>query len=290
VLGIGDDCALLEPKANKLQAISVDTSVAGRHFPEDAAPFDIAYRSLNIALSDLAAMNAVPETFTLALTLPAFDEVFLQGFAEGLFQAANNSKVVLVGGDTTRGPLSITVQVQGSVAKNKAWLRSGAKVGDNLYVSGTLGNAAAGLKAYQLQQNAPELLSAYLRPEPAFKAMEKLQGVAVNSCIDISDGLLADLGHILRQSKVGAEVDCNSLPLSEALTAFCSYQQALEYALTGGDDYRLLFSSPLSLEQMPEGFYAIGRITDSGDLCLVNKPEPLIITSNGYDHFSRNAS
>lgn len=282
VLGIGDDCALFAPSEGMLQAISIDTSVVNRHFPEDADPFDIAYRSLNIALSDLAAMGATAKTFTLALSLPRFNAEFLERFSKGLFTAANNAGAVLIGGDTTRGPLSITVQVQGDVAEKNTWQRSGAKVGDTIYVSGNVGDAAAGLDAYQKKKNEEALLTAYLRPEPEFAVVSQLSNKAISSCIDISDGLLADLAHILRKSGVGAEIDCDKLPLSDVLLSYCSREQALQYALTGGDDYKLLLTSSEAID----GLYAIGIIAQEPALRILNQPDTINITTSGYDHFN----
>ncbi len=289
VLGIGDDCALISSTPNTHQAISVDTSIGGVHFPEDASAFDIAYRALNISLSDLAAMGAQAKWYTLALTLPNLDEVWLSEFSRGLFQAANNSRVHLIGGDTTRGPLSITVQVQGEVPVDKALKRSGANLGDYIYVSGVLGDAGAGLAVYQKRipesETTRQLLKAYLNPEPCLGLGVSLREIA-SSCIDISDGLLADLGHILRASSVGAEVDITKIPLSDALKAEVDNNEALTLALSAGDDYQLCFTSRLSPDAMTvDNSYCIGKIVAGHELRLMNQPAGLEINTPGFDHF-----
>jgi len=288
-LGIGDDCALLAPTPGMLQAISVDTSIAGVHFPPDANPADIGFRALTVSLSDLAAMGATARWCTLALTLPSAGEAWLEAFSYGFFEAAEKAGVVLVGGDTTRGPLSITVQVQGEVPAGQALLRSGAKEGDYLYVSCTLGDAGAGLAVYQKHLEAGahtnHLLQAYLRPEPELATGIALRGIA-SSCIDISDGLLADLGHILESSAVGAEIDLAAIPLSAALLACYEKTRALELALTAGDDYRLCFSAPLPPDSLPvPGMHCFGRITAKKGIAFRNRPAHLNISQRGFDHF-----
>jgi len=286
-LGIGDDCALIIPTPNTQQAISVDTSIAGRHFPEDANPFDIAYRSLNVSLSDLAAMGARPRWFTLALSLPSINIDWLAGFSKGLFQAASNAGVQLIGGDTTKGALSITIQVQGELPVGEALKRSGAKLGDTIYVSRSLGDAGAGLAIYQKKMPVNEqLLTAYLRPEPELVLGQQLISKA-NSAIDISDGLLADLGHIASASKVAAEVDIEKIPISPALLSLFDKNAAISLALSAGDDYCLCFTSPLTLEELAlDNVYAIGRIVSGEGVHLINMPEGLQLTQTGFDHFN----
>jgi thiamine-monophosphate kinase len=291
-LGIGDDCALIIPTPGTQQAISVDTSIAGRHFPADADPFQVAYRALNVSLSDLAAMGAKARWFTLALSLPSFDEAWLQAFSRGLFQAATNAGVQLIGGDTTKGPMSITIQVQGELPLGKALKRSGAKTGDAIYVSGYLGDAGAGLALYEqrlLKKPGSEvLLKAYLQPEPELIVGEKLLDKA-NSCMDISDGFLADLSHILRASHVGAEINLNNIPLSPALLAAMDKTPALVLALTAGDDYKLCFTSSLSADEIAlENVYCVGRIIAEQQLVLLNPPEDFFINKTGFDHFNEN--
>lgn len=285
-LGIGDDCALIVPTPGTWQAISVDTSIAGRHFPEDAPAYDIAYRALNVSLSDLAAMGATPRWFTLAISLPEVDEPWLQAFSQGLFQAATNANVQLIGGDTTRGALSITIQVQGELPMGKALKRSGAKAGDYIYVSGCLGDGGAGLAVYQHKIPHHEaLLTAYLRPEPELALGQKLLAQA-SSCIDISDGLLADLGHILRASQVGAEIDVQQLPLSAAMSGSFNKEQALQLALTAGDDYKLCFTSAFAVDELAmENVFCIGRIVAGSELQLKNLPDTVQLATCGFDHF-----
>jgi thiamine-monophosphate kinase len=286
-LGIGDDCALIIPTTNTYQVISVDTSIADRHFPNDADAYDIAYRALNVSLSDLAAMGAKAKWFTLAISLPEYNALWLSRFSQGLFQAAHNAGVHLIGGDTTKGSLTITVQVQGELPIGKALQRNNAKVGDYIYVSGYLGNAGAGLLVYQKQLAANNtLLTDYLKPEPELVLGEKLLNIA-NSCIDISDGLLADLSHILRASNVGAEIDLAHIPLSDELLSAVDNKQALQLALQAGDDYKLCFTSAISPEQLTlEGVFCIGCITENTELTFKNKPYNFEITTTGFDHFS----
>ena len=292
VIGIGDDCAVLAPSPTKQQVISVDTSIADRHFPADAPAFDIAYRALNVALSDLAAMGATACWFTLAISLNEYDKNWLQEFSKGLFTAANNANVTLIGGDTTRvpksAPLSITVQVHGEVEAGQALLRSNAKVGDIIYVSNHLGEAAAGLHCYQNEIQQEPLLQAYLRPEPQLQLGQKLAGLA-HSCVDISDGLLADLGHILEKSAVGAELDIDSIPLSASLLNLCeNKQQALQFALTGGDDYQLLFTASADDRIIAlDNVTAIGRISQQLGIHFINAEADFAktLTQSGFDHF-----
>lgn len=292
ILGIGDDCAVLTPSADKQQVISVDTSIADRHFPADAPAFDIAYRALNVALSDLAAMGATPCWFTLAISLNHYDKNWLQAFSNGLFTAANNANITLIGGDTTKvpssAPLSITVQVHGEVEPGQALLRSQAKVGDTIYVSNTLGDAAAGLQCYQQAITQTSLLQAYLRPEPQLQLGQQIATLA-NSCVDISDGLLADLGHILNRSEVGAELDLKRIPLSQSLLLFCQNKpQALQFALSGGDDYQLLFTAAADDNIIAlDNVTAIGRITQQLGINFIGAETDFAntIKNSGFDHF-----
>lgn len=245
VLGIGDDCALLQPPAGSLLATSVDTLVEGRHFPAGANPALVAARALRVNLSDLAAMNAQPLWFTLALTLPGSDASWLQQFATGLLETAAAYDISLVGGDTTGGPLSITVQVTGST--DAPLRRDGARPGDAVFVSGPLGAAAAGLPVILGRQQVPsaqlaQVHDAYYTPEPQL-ALAAAIGDLAHSAADISDGLLADLGHICRASNVGAELDIALLPVAELARALAG-ERALELAASGGDDYQLCFTVP----------------------------------------------
>ncbi len=270
-LAVGDDCALISVPEGKQLAVSVDTSVAGVHFLPDVDPYSIGWRALAVSLSDLAAMGAKPAWFTLALSLENTDEKWLARFAEGISALAQRYGISLVGGDTTRGQLSITVQVQGYVTGG-AWLRSGAKPGDIIYVSGDLGNAAGGLSLLQsgqdIKSDYAELLQAYLMPEPRFDLIGLLSS-RISSAIDISDGFLADLGHILSNSRVGAQLDLTRTPLSPALIDAMGQEKALDCALNGGDDYQLCFTvTPhrrleleVSAEQRGLKLHPVGVIT-----------------------------
>jgi thiamine-monophosphate kinase len=241
VLGIGDDAALLQVPAGYLLVVAVDTLVAGRHFPQHTDAFDIGYKSLAVNLSDLAAMGASPAWATLSLTLPQVDEPWLKAFAEGFFQLATQYRVDLVGGDTTRGPLSITVQLSGLVETGKALRRDSGCPGQKLFVTGTPGDAAYALKQLKAGGRVdPELLRRLNRPEPRVDfglALADTGAVA----IDISDGLLADLGHIVSASHCGATLWVDRLPRSRALQAM-PFEDVLTCKLQGGEDYELCFA------------------------------------------------
>ncbi len=250
VLGVGDDCALTTPPTNQRLAHSVDTLIEGVHFPKDTSAQDIAYKALAVNLSDLAAMGATPLYFTLALTLPQVDQTWLAAFSSELKQLAAQYQLQLLGGDTTKGPLSITINITGVLPKDKALLRSGAQAGDALFVSGTLGDGA--LAWQQLQQGVKPseyLLSRFNRPEPQVKLGQALLDLA-NSCIDLSDGLEQDLGHILKRSHLGAELALAKLPLSPELEQHIKQTGQWCLALAGGDDYQLCFS--VSPEKAPQ--------------------------------------
>jgi thiamine-monophosphate kinase len=254
-LGIGDDAAVVAVPAGKELAIAIDTLVEGVHFPVGTAPFDIGWKALAVNLSDLAAMGATPAWALLALTLPAADRGYIEAMADGFAQLASPHRLALIGGDTTSGPLSVTVAVHGFVAPGQALTRSGASVGDAVMVTGTLGDAAAGLRcldrhnvrADALLGSAPGmreiLLERLNRPTPRLAVGSALRGIAT-ACIDVSDGLLADLGHICERSGVGAEIEAAMLPRSSALLTLFGEEEALECALSGGDDYELCFTVP----------------------------------------------
>lgn len=287
ILGIGDDCALIETTANYAQAISIDTSIADRHFPSDADAYLIGARALNISLSDLAAMGAKPRWFTLALSLPSIDSAWLSAFSKGLFDAAKKANITLIGGDTTKSPtLSISIQVQGEVDAKRALKRSGAAIGDAIYVSGDLGLAAAGLFYYQHRMQLEPFYSAYLNPQAQLDLGQRLLDLAT-SCIDISDGLLADLSHILKASDCGAVIDCQLLPIQPLLSRF-NQPQALQWALSGGDDYQLCFTSPLNEQQLAEKnilAIKIGEIIENKGYTLHNLPKGITLAKKGFDHF-----
>lgn len=296
-LGIGDDCALLTVPPGQQLAISMDTLVEGTHFLAGTAPEHIASRALATAISDLAAMGAKPLWFTLGLTLPAVDNDWLRAFSDSLLRYAEQWGCNLVGGDTTRGPLAITVQVHGAVTPEQALRRSGAQAGDVIYVTGNLGDGAAALALLQnkltLRKHAQDYLkSRFYCPTPQLEAGQLLAGVA-SSAIDISDGLYADLGHICHASGVGARVDVNRLPLSDFWCHSVSRDQALAWAISGGDDYQLCFTVPsahtATIDQwLREGRLAataIGKITENTDLLMVNKGKAMDFDFTGYQHF-----
>lgn len=283
-LGVGDDCAILRLNPGERLATSIDTLVAGVHFFPDSFPEDIGYRCVAVALSDLAAMGARPLGMTLALTLPDPDEFWLHAFSEGVAQASTQYALPLVGGDTTAGPLTITVSVMGAVPLDTALLRSGARVGDQLCVSGTLGDAAAAVAflrgEWQPGADAGEfLLQQFNRPQVPVALGQRLQGWAT-AAIDISDGLLADAGHIANASGVRLEIEPDALPLSAALAAVDDREAVLRWALAGGDDYELCFTLPAGAV-LPQGVTCIGAVTDGeGVDCGLAIDFP-----PGYQHF-----
>ncbi|MGH8580004.1 MAG: thiamine-phosphate kinase [Gammaproteobacteria bacterium] len=251
-LGIGDDGAVVRVADGYDLIISTDMLISGVHFPADAEPNDIGFRALAVNLSDLAAMGAEPAWATLVLSLPEASEPWLSAFARGFFSLADAASVQLIGGDIARGPLTITVSVYGSVPRGRALLRSGARPGDRIFVTGTLGDAAAALETDLKTAPATHtrvLRQRLLHPMPRFIVGIGLRGVA-SSAIDISDGLASDLGHIAEASGVGARVEVASLPLSEPLRRLLMRQRAWELALSGGDDYELCFTAPARHEAL----------------------------------------
>ena len=248
-LGIGDDAAIVAVPAGHELAICTDTLVAGVHFPAATRPADIGWKSLAVNLSDLAAMGATPAWATLALTLPHADRAFVADFVDGFAELAARHRLALIGGDTTRGPLSITVTAHGFIEAGNALRRDGAQIGDRVHVTGTLGDAAAALHgiAQPVSGEQDALLARLNRPEPRVAAGHALRGLA-SACIDVSDGLLADLAHVARQSGVGIEIDAETLPASRPLQAMFSGEARLALQLAGGDDYELAFCVPAALE------------------------------------------
>jgi thiamine-monophosphate kinase len=297
-LGIGDDAALLRvPPGSELVA-TTDTLVAGVHFPPRSPPAAIGHRALAVNLSDLAAMGARPAWALLALTLPEAKESWLEEFAAGLGALAREHRVALVGGDTTQGPLCVTVQVLGLVPPGAALTRSGAGPGDALFVSGTPGDAAAGLALEQGSLTAPAgarefLRERFLMPSPRVALGERLRGFA-SACIDVSDGLLGDAGKLARASGLAAHIALESLPLSEALLAVVGAERARVLALTGGDDYELLFAVPgaqvarLLAELPPErwGYARIGELCAGAGAQVLRAGTVMEFSHSGYQHFS----
>lgn len=245
VLGIGDDAALLQPPPGRQLVVAMDTLNAGVHFPARTAPGDIGWKALAVNLSDLAAMAATPAWCTLSLSFPDGDEGWVDGFLDGFLDLAARHDVALVGGDTTRGPLSVCVAVHGFVEPGRALRRDGAMAGDDLWVTGTLGDAAAALACLGQGDGVDATLRARLdRPVPRVEAGLALAGLA-HACIDVSDGLLADLAHVCEASGVGAIVEVDRLPASPALSALAGDAETRRHwQAAGGDDYELCFTAP----------------------------------------------
>lgn len=253
-LGIGDDCALLTPSPGMQLAVSSDMLVEGRHFLSTVDPFRLGHKALAVNLSDLAACGAKPLAFTLALSMPQADEAWLEPFARGLLALADAHACELVGGDTTRGPLNICITVFGEVPTGQALLRSSAKAGDDIYASGTLGDARLALEVFRGLLSVPADVFDAARarmeqPTPRLVLGQALRGIAT-SAIDVSDGLLGDLGHILRASGVGARIDADVARGLMAARSVLDEERQLEYVLAGGDDYELVFTAPASQREV----------------------------------------
>ena len=294
LLGVGDDAALLQVSAGMTLAVSTDMLVCGTHFFPDADPFLLGHKALAVNLSDMAAMGAAPRWVTLALALPDADDAWLERFSAGFFALAHQYGVDLVGGDTTRGPLNLCVTILGEAPSQQALRRDGARPGDEIWLSGCVGDAALALahlqghialSETQFAACAPRLH----QPQPRVALGLALRGLA-NSAIDVSDGLLADLGHILDASQVGAEIEIEALPVSRLLLE----QEQQRLALSGGDDYELCFTVPAVRRAEVERISArlalpltrIGKIV-AGQGCIVHDAagNPLDIEVGGYDHF-----
>jgi thiamine-monophosphate kinase len=296
IVGIGDDGAVVRVPPRVELVLTSDTLVAGVHFSEDIPPEDLGYKALAVNLSDLAAMGARPAWAMMALTLPQAEEAWLAAFAQGFFELAQRFSVVLIGGDLTRGPLSITVQMHGFVPEGRALRRSGAQAGHYIYVTGTLGDAALALTprlAELTDTYRPYLLGRLYRPSPRVLEGMILRAIA-SSAIDISDGLIADLGHILEASHVGAVLEVDRLPLSAALEEIKDRRYGWELALAGGDDYELCFTVPPEHQAVLESkcsdfactVSCIGRIeAERGLRCIEHDGTPYIPQSAGYRHF-----
>lgn len=298
VLGIGDDAAVLQVPAGQQLVMSTDLLVSGVHFFERTDAESIGHKALAVNLSDLAAMGATPAWFTLTLSLPRAEPAWLEGFCQGLFALARQHKLQLVGGDTTRGPLTVGIQICGFVPPGQALTRAGARPGDRVYVTGQLGDAGVGLRHAQGTLDLPEpyrihVLERLNRPQPRVAAGLGLRGVA-SACIDISDGLAADLGHVLAASAVGARIELPRLPVSPAYDcAFAQYRWDL--ALAAGDDYELCFTVPPAQEsafrQASTRFGVacthIGDIEAEPGLRMMDESGQLYRPGHlGYDHFA----
>jgi thiamine-monophosphate kinase len=297
-LGIGDDCAVLAPIENQNIVVTTDTLVAGVHFPFDTNPRAIGHKAVAVNLSDIAAMGAKPSWLSLALTLPDVDEAWLSEFCEGVFELCEFYNVELIGGDTTQGPLSITITAQGLTPQGSYLSRSGAKAGDWLYVTGELGDAALALQQItgkvDIEPQFTETIKNKLDyPKPRVLAGQTLREYA-SSAIDLSDGLIADLGHICQASNVGANVVLDALPLSTIMRDSLLADDAIALALSGGDDYELLFTisednkvgMETAMSHAGTPVTCIGQINTSQTISttLNNKPTP--INTVGFEHFS----
>lgn len=312
-LGIGDDAALIEIPPNKYLAMSMDVLISGIHFPEDADPSLIANRALAVNLSDLAAMAAEPYCFTLGLVLPQSDEKWLADFASGLGQLASQYNCPLVGGDTSSGPMSISIQVQGLVDRDRAARRSGADVGDRIYVTGTLGDGAIALLAlgldshlgsnFSLAVNEPSAAclqffeDAYFKPQPQIEFASRA-GKIFSSCIDISDGLQGDLQHILDESEVAGNIKLDAMPYSKSAMCCVSPENSLLAALFGGDDYELCFTvAEKDCAELESIAKEVGvRVTCIGDINAGEGIEylgadgaPVKLKPQAFQHFSARA-
>lgn len=287
-LGIGDDCALLNLPADYQLAVTTDTMVENVHFFPDADPYLLGHKLLAVNLSDLAAMGAEPFAVTLALTLPKADESWLPAFAGGFLDLARRYRVDLIGGDTTSGPLTLTVQAMGAVPAGRALLRSGAKAGDLIFVTGQLGNAGLGLKINQgYVCDDPALpLRCFNQPQPRIAEGLFLRDVA-HACIDISDGLASDLGHILDRSQVGARLDYQRLPLSIQVRRYIDETQDWQMPLTAGDDYELCFTLPVAAAaQLPADCHCVGIIEAEPGLRINRAGKIETFEAKGFEHFS----
>ncbi|MDT8407874.1 MAG: thiamine-phosphate kinase [Methylococcales bacterium] len=288
VLSIGDDGALLANAPGQHWALTVDTLVAGVHFLPDTDAFDLGHKMLAVNLSDLAAMGAQPMAVTLALTLPKLDEAWLARLAEGFWQLAETFEIDLIGGDTTQGPLTATLQAMGQVPAGQALTRRGAKPGDGIYVTGTLGDAGLGLNMLlgKTALACPDAVLRHHRPTPRVHEGLALRGIA-NSCIDISDGLAQDLGHILRHSGVGATLHEANLPLSPSVKHYIQESGDWQLPLTAGEDYELCCTLPPKLAQhLPNSFTCIGTIDTEPGLRIQRGTAIVPLSPQGYQHFS----
>ncbi|MBI5718188.1 MAG: thiamine-phosphate kinase [Burkholderiales bacterium] len=297
-LGIGDDCALLAPAEGMQLAVTTDMLVEGRHFLSTVAPARLAHKALAVNLSDLAACGAEPLAFTLALALPRPDESFLAPFAAGLFALAEAQGVELIGGDTTAGPLNICITAFGQVPRGQALLRSGACAGDDLWVSGTLGDARLALEVFRGElalaaADFEQVREAMERPQPRVTLGRALRGLAT-AAIDLSDGLVGDLGHVLAASNVGAVIDADALPRSTVLARQAPALQR-QCVLAGGDDYELLFTAPAAQRTAIEAAARLvgvpvtrfGHIDAAAGLHIVDAAGRALEASwRGFDHFA----
>ncbi len=296
-LGVGDDCALLAPAPGLELAVSTDMLIEGRHFLSTVRPERLGHKALAVNLSDLAAVGAKPLAFTLSLALPQADDAFLEPFASGLLALADEHGCEIAGGDTTKGPLAISITVFGEVAPGQALLRSGARVGDDVWVSGRLGDARLALEAFRGTVALPgdafeRVRPAMERPTPRVALGLALVGVA-SSAVDVSDGFAGDLGHILERSGVGATVDADALPCSDDLAAL-GPERRRAWTLAGGDDYELIFTAPPAAceavlaagERAATPVTRVGRIVAEPGLVVRGADGRVLAAPAGFDHFA----
>lgn len=296
LLGVGDDCALVRLDENSELAVTTDTLVSGVHFLADTDPRAVGHKAVAVNLSDLAAMGADQAWLSLALTLPEANEPWLQAFADGVMEVCEYYGVSLIGGDTTRGPLAVTITAQGKIPAGKALLRSGGKPGDWLYVTGSLGDAGLGLAILQGREQASAdhreyLISRHFYPTPRLAAGQALRPLA-SSAIDLSDGLASDLQHILDASGCGANVFLDKLPLSPALLGTVALETAWHYALAAGDDYELAFTVPeaqrgaldTALAHSGVRHCCIGQLRGGEGITYLNHGQPVELNVRGYEH------
>lgn len=300
ILGVGDDAALVQVGSGMELAISTDMLVNGTHFFADADPYSLGHKTLAVNLSDMAAMGAQPRWVTLAISLPSEDEAWLARFSAGFFSLADQYNVELIGGDTTRGPLNLCITILGEVPQGKALRRDSAKIGDEIWVSGVVGDAALALAHMQgkvalSEKSFKSTEPALHQPQPRVELGQALRGIA-SSAIDVSDGLLADLGHILECSKLGAEIHFNKIPVSNDLRPYLAEDWGQQCALAGGDDYELCFTAPAAghaeLETLSEKLKlpltCIGNIVPGLDCKIFDSNGNVMkIEKAGYDHFKR---
>jgi thiamine-monophosphate kinase len=298
ILAGGDDAALIAVTPGMELAISADALVAGRHFFEDAEPYDVGYKTMAVNLSDMAAMGARPRWVTLCLNLPAADARWLEQFSYGFLDLAREHQVDLIGGDTTRGPLALCVQIMGEVSPGKALRRSGARPGDELWVSGHVGDAALALSwlrgDFELEAlERDRAMKRLNRPQPRVAVGQGLIGLAT-SAIDVSDGLVADVGHIAEASHVCAVIEWESVPLSAMAERNRRHPLIQRCALAGGDDYELAFTAPpgagrdldLLAGRVDVAVTRIGRVeTGAGVMVLDRAGKTLVLAETGFDHF-----
>lgn len=293
-IGVGDDAAVVTPPAGAEIVLALDTIVSGVHFPADMAPRFVGHRALAVNLSDIAAMGAEPAWALLGLTLPAADEAWVAEFSRGLDQLARRHGVALVGGDTTRGPLTASLMLAGTLPAGQALLRRGAQAGDDVWISGTPGDAGAGLAILQGRLEAAgdardELLRRFLLPEPRVALGGALRGLA-SACIDVSDGLAGDLEKLCAAGGTGAEIEAGALPLSPALLAAAGEERAVQFALASGDDYELLFTAGPEARAAIRAITAgvacrrIGTVTAGGGVRVQGAALPRD-AGHGFDHF-----